>query len=237
MQYWSPSTGTTPTQNSDVVTSMESFFCDGGSFENMPLINFLQRKVERIVLFYTSSVPLQPSTQWDPFSEPYSKDKVNDALAALFGVFDPLQPGWYDRSYELERNQVFASTDFAPLVAALQAAQQTGKGIVATANLTTVSNAWWGIPAGWTASVTVAYLDRLRQWEQRLRPEMRELLVPHSEEDAGDLSKDVSHGPFRHFPHYATAGGEMNAERANVLADLTGWAVLQNADLFRSVLS
>jgi len=137
----------------------------------------------------------------------------------------------------VERNQVFAASDFAPVVAALQAAQQVGKGIITTFRLTTVSNAWWGIPAGFTASVTFVYLGRLSRWEQRLRPELKELLVPHNVDDVEDLSKDVSHGPFRNFPHYFTAGGEINAERANVLADLTAWSVLQNADLFRSVLS
>jgi len=132
---------------------------------------------------------------------------------------------------------VFAASDFAPVVAALQAAQQVGKGIITTSRLTTVSNAWWGIPAGFTASVTFVYLGRLSRWEQRLRPELKELLVPHNVDDVEDFSKDVLNGPFRNLPHYFTAGGEINAERANVLADLTAWSVLQNADLFRSVLS
>lgn len=233
MDYWSPSA----TSSSTTGSSTPSYFCDGGSYENMPLINFLQRKVRKVVLFYTSFRALMPSDQWDPYTQPFSADKLTDDLAALFGVLDPAQSKFYSRNFEVERNQVFAQDDFAPVVAALQAAQQEGRGIVASFELNTVANEWWGIPAGQAVSLTVAYLGRLSVWESRLGPEMKTLLVPHDEESRQDLSKDIQHGPFRNFPHYNTAGGEINHERANVLADLTGWTVQQHKDLFRKALS
>lgn len=64
--------------------SAPSYFSDGGSFENIPLINFLQRRVKNIVLFDSSSVPLQPSDKWDPRTEPYTADKVTQTSLALY---------------------------------------------------------------------------------------------------------------------------------------------------------
>ena len=69
---------------------------------------------------------------------------MTDDFAALFGVFDPNpQAEWYNRSYEIERNQVFSSDEFVPLVSAMQAAQQAGQGIVVQRQLTTVQNNWY----------------------------------------------------------------------------------------------
>ena len=52
---------------------------------------------------------------------------------------------WYNRSYDIRRNQVFSSDEFVPLVVALQAAQQAGQGIVVQRQLTTVQNNWYFI--------------------------------------------------------------------------------------------
>ena len=145
------------------------------------------------------------------------------------------QAKWQNRSYEYEMNQVFPKSDYFDLIESLQAAQAQGDGIVTTKHLTTIQNNFWGIPAGFEADITFCYLGRLSGWEKQLSSDLQSVLVP--KENADDLSVDVSDGQFRNFPHYATSGSLINHERANVLADLTGWAVLQNADLFRSILS
>ena len=64
--------------------SAPTYFCDGGSYQNIPLINFLQRRVKNIVLFDSSVVPLQPSDKWNPQTEPYTSDKVPNAFVFLF---------------------------------------------------------------------------------------------------------------------------------------------------------
>ena len=104
-------------------------------------------------------------------------------------------------------------------------------------NLTTVENTWWGIPAGITSQVTFVYLGRLKNWEAELSEDMHELLVPSDPEDEKNLAVDVDSGPFRSFPHYMTAGGLEDHERANVLSDLTGWSIKKNAELFKSIFS
>lgn len=211
-------------------------FGDGGSYENIPLINFLQRKVEKIVLFFNSETALQPASKWDVEHDAPDASQISDTFSGFFGVLPPYKD--YElRAFRLEKNQVFAKEDYAGVIKGLQAAQDKGHGIVHTATLTTVANAWWGIPAGFSAQVTFVYLGRLRAWESLLSPELKALLVPGDAEAEADLSSDVSSGPFRKFPHYATTGGAVNSERANVLADLTGWSVLENAELFKSIFA
>eukprot|EP00286_Rhodomonas_abbreviata_P019853 CAMPEP_0181311752 /NCGR_PEP_ID=MMETSP1101-20121128/13316_1 /TAXON_ID=46948 /ORGANISM="Rhodomonas abbreviata, Strain Caron Lab Isolate" /LENGTH=576 /DNA_ID=CAMNT_0023418527 /DNA_START=26 /DNA_END=1756 /DNA_ORIENTATION=- len=212
-------------------------FTDGGCYENIPLISFIQRRVPKIVLFFMSAVPLLPADQWDVTTEPYSEDKISNDLSSFFGVVDNSIARWENRSYDIGKNQVFATEDYAVVVQGLQAAQQEGSGIIATFNLTTVENLWWGVPAGLAFEITFSYLGRLSTWESLLTPEMHGLAVPNDPQTASDLSQDVQHGPFKNFPHYATKGGGINAEQANLLADLSGWSVLQHEELFRRVLS
>lgn len=226
--YWSPDEEVKP----DFTHMM---FGDGGSYQDVPLINFMQRGVPKIMSFYDTSTPLEPFEDWDVNTDAPSLDQITNDLSCFFGVLTANDPRWMNRSFEMERNQVFATSDYSRVVTALQTAQQVGTGIFATFNLTTVENTWWGIPAGKTFEITFAYLGRLKQWESLLSPEMQALVVP--QENADDLSVIIDHGPFRHFPNYATLGGMSNAERSNLLADMVGWSVKQNADLFRHMLS
>lgn len=227
MDYWSPS--------DRLPTKKNWLFADGGVFENIPLISYLQRKVSKIILFINCEQPLAPADKWNVRVDPPASNQITDALSAFFGVLPSGEAKWQNRSYEYEMDQVFAKSDYYDLVEALQAAQAAGNGIIVTKRLTTIQNNFWGIPAGFTAEITFDYLGRLQGWEKQLSPDMYPLLVP--KDNASDLSVDISDGQFRKFPHYATSGSLVNHERANALADLTGWAVLQNADLFRSVLS
>jgi len=64
---------------------------------------------------------------------------------------------------------------------------------------------------------------------------MQKLVIPA--ENATDLSVDVSSGPFKGFPHFPSKAGNMAADHANLLADLTGWSVLQHKELFQRMLS
>lgn len=225
--YWSPS--------SRHPSSKDTLFCDGGSYENIMLPSMLQRGLKKIALFFNSVTPLQPSTTWDVLTEPPLKSQIDDGFSSLFGVLPEDYVKWEERSFDFSKDQFFSTDDYAPTVLALQDAQQKGDGIIYTANLTTVNNDWWGIPAGLTAEITFVYLGRLKNWEAQLSDEMRELLVPA--EDADDLAHTIEDGPFRHFPHYPTSGGLLNAEQANVLSDMTGWLIHQNAELFESIFS
>lgn len=225
--YWSPS--------NEVPIAEDTLFADGGAYENIPLISFLQRRVPKIVLFFVSTTPLQPAEKYNPYSDPFTGTELSDCLTSFFGVLNPNQADWEDRSYQYEKNQVFSRDDYPRVVSALQKAQAAGNGIITTFTLKTVVNSWWGIPAGLSFEITFSYLGRLKNWESRLSSEMKPLLVPST--GADDLSKDIQDGPYAKFPHYATIGGDVTYDRANVLADLTGWSIIQNADTFRKILS
>eukprot|EP01035_Chromulina_nebulosa_P019173 gene19173-25018_t len=229
INYWSPT-------NKLLLNSGElTYFADGGSYENINLISFIQRRVEKVVLFFVSSTPLQPSSNWNVTENIEYDNQISDCLSAFFGVVESTQADWQNKSYEYEKDQIFDTSDYIEVINGLQQAQSDGNGIIYTTNLTTVENDWWGIPSGITTQITFVYLGRVLNWENSLSDEMKALLIPS--ENSDDLSVDVSSGPFRGFPHYLTTGGAINYERANVLADLTGWTILKNEELFRDILS
>jgi len=230
MMYWSPA--------DKKPKSQETLFADGGCLENILVSSMLQRRVQRIVLFFNSNTPLQPASSWDVYKDDYTGKQVTDELAAYFGVYPVGDPSfWQVRGYDYSRNQQWRTEDWFTLITQLQEAQARGNGIITTMNLTTVGNTLWNVPAGITTQVTFVCLGRALSWEAQLSAEMRALLVPADAAEAADPSKTVSSGPFKSFPHYATAGASINNEKANALADLTGWTVKRNADLFRSILA
>jgi hypothetical protein len=224
--YWSPT---------EKIPRSESFmFGDGGSTENILLISLLQRKVKKVVLFFTSQTPLQPSSKWNVDEDAFSNSQITDAFSCFFGALQE-NSDVYKRAFYYTTTQVFATSEYSRVIKGLQAAQSEGNGIIASFNLTTIENKRWGIPAGFEVEVTFVYMGRLAQWEQKLPKEMQDLVIPS--ENADDLSVTVSDGPFKSFPHYTTKGGDINFEQANLLADMTGWSVLQHAELFRRVLA
>eukprot|EP01031_Cornospumella_fuschlensis_P041033 gene41033-50056_t len=98
VDYWSPA--------DYWPTSEDTYFADGGSYENIPLMSFLQREVTKIVLFFVSSTPLQPSSKFNPYTDAPDESQVSNVLSTFFGV-NPPQANWEDRSFEYEKNQVF----------------------------------------------------------------------------------------------------------------------------------
>ena len=115
---------------------------DGGLCENTLVSSLLRRGVDRIVLFQSTDTPLRAG--WEPHRRPPTANDVDDELAAYFGVFvnNASHPGYTYRS-----NHFFEEAEFAPLVLALQASQRSGRGAVASAELTTVRNDCAGPPA------------------------------------------------------------------------------------------
>jgi hypothetical protein len=179
------------------------FFADGGTIENIPLLSFLQRKVKKIILFMNYELPLQDMRTWNVSTDLLKRDQISDAVPSYFGIFEKTD-NILERSYDYDKNHVFDQSDYIKVVSALQYAQQQGDGIVATLNLTTIRNDYWGIPHGFTAQITFVYLGRLSNWENRLPVHMREMIVPPGNE--GNLGEDIKDGPFNDFPHYITLG-------------------------------
>lgn len=224
--YWSPS--------NIHPSSTDTMFCDGGSYENIMIASMLQRRMEKIVLFFNTITPLLPKSDWDVYTEVASTKQVDDGLSALFGVLPQDYMGWQKRSFDFSDDQFFSTDDWTNLITKLQDAQQIGNGVITTLNLTTVENVKWGIPSGITSQITFVYLGRVKNWESELPDDMKEYFIPKGE-DADDMSKTVSSGPFKGFPHYITSGGLLDAKQANALSDLTGWVIKKNFKLFQSI--
>lgn len=192
--------------------------------------------MSNIVLFLNKHTPMLPASDWDVDSDPPSGDQIDDGFQAYFGIVPPAPNKVVERSFQIEKNQVFATADYYPVVHAMQAAQAEGKGLVHSVNLTTVENAWWGVPAGITAEITFVYLSRLSQWEAQLSADMQARVVPQKG-DPADMSNTIAHGPFKHYPHYFTAGGLQTHQMTNLLADMSGWLIKENKELFERILS
>jgi len=227
MSYWAPS-DPTPTMK-------VGLFGDGGSMQNVPLIPLMQRNVKKIVLLCHDTDQLLPADKWDPYTQPFTGKEIGGDIASFFGVFSAKQLDIVTDAIDNRKNQVFSSDDFPRVAAEMQAAKARGKGIIGTFDLTTVENLWWGIPAGLTYQITFVFLGRSSEWEARLSPEMQKVLIPCK--NADDLNYQVDDGPFDKFPLYPTLAGDVSEEKANALANLTGWTILENEALFRSIFS
>ena len=190
-----------------------------------------------MVLFFNVHQPLQPAANWDVVNDAPSKTQIARDLAAFFGVFPEDYSEWEIRGFDLSFNQVWGNEMWVPLVTALQEAQAKGSGVIVTMNLTTIENTRWGIPAGIETEVTFVYLSRLFEWEKQLPADMTQYFVPSDPTAASDASQTVDQGPFKTFPNYPTICAGENAERANALADLTGWTIRENAELFKGIFS
>ena len=208
------------------------FLGDGANLENQGIITLLRRRVKRIVAFINTQVPLAPRSKYDPYLRPpYVDSDVDGSFAALFGVRGILPPIGEDFVHD----QVFSRFAFARVVDALQRAQKRGKGAVASVELRTVANAWWGVPAGHKVRVLFVYLGRVYEWENRLTDDrVVRAVAPHRGlENPGVLP---SNGTFRGFPHPSITQLHLQPGMANMLADLAWWVVTNNAQLFEKAV-
>ncbi len=225
--YWSP----TQSEKPDVT---DFIFSDGGTYEDLPLISFLQRRVDRVILFVNDAKPLYPADRYNPYTDVYTGEEASLNIAAYFGVFPSPPEKFTDLVTEYSKNQVFPTENYANVISSLQAAQKAGKGIIGTFNLTTIENDWWGVPAGIETQITFVHIGRLTSWEDRLPSDMKSHFVP--ENNPEDLTNLVDDPDYFHFPHYLITGGNQDAKAANALSSLTGWTIMENAETFRQLL-
>jgi len=227
--YWSPRQPAS--QGSPVM-----LLGDGGCYENQLMIPMLQRRVKNIVVFQSPDSPLAPKEDWDPTKTPPNKEKyISNEIPAYFGLGTGSGKGKPEFGYDYTHNQVFNETDFVDAAVQLQTTMDAGNGCYAVQTLTTVENKRWSIPAGIVVNVTWVYLSRLTAWEAQLPKEVRKHVTPTFDPD--DPSKGAPEGPFHNFPPYQDVSRlELSPEQTNLLADLTGWSVMQNKEVFQRAL-
>ncbi len=141
-------------------------------------------------------------------------DDINDSIPPLFGLRFPT-------------NQVFPEDRYVPLVDALMARKATGETVMHRETYPVRDNAHYGVEGGWEVDVLWVYNERVSAWEQKLPQSIRSM---------------IGTGSLGNFPHYKTffqnppAIIDLSAKQASLLAHLSCWNVLENADEFRDFL-
>lgn len=204
-------------------------FGDGGNLENYGIIPLIMRGVKKVLLFINTETPL--SLSYDPTTGTATEDDLDSNFPALFGI--PVT-SIFD-SAGIDYNQVFPSTDYAPLVQALQALKQKGESMVVTKTHTIQANPYWGVPAGATIDVLYVYLDQVLSWKSQINDDWVQLQL-----DLGDV------GELPHFPNYKTIDEtaippwsltELSPKQVNLLADLTCWVVCNSQSTIQSFIA
>ena len=112
----------------------------------------------------------------------------------------------------------------------MQTAIASGNGGVVAMELKVVENSYWGIEGGRTVNVTWYLNSRVYNWEEMLPPFLKKDVVPAGPKDPTNLPSEKSKFPT--FPHYPTMKLQLNDAQSNLLANMMGWVVLKNQDLF-----
>lgn len=205
-------------------------FADGGLLENCGVASMLAyADIDKLIAFVNSSTTL-------------SKDDngvivVDDNIPPLFG-YQPyngsagyqLYAGATSPYYPLfQKNQVFDSGCFQTLLDDLWNASGAGcnrTAPIASQQLVTVGNDWFGVAAGKPVTVLWVHLQNASHWYDSFG----DLLV----RAAMDWEILTSN-----FPHYDTLHTELSATQVNLLANLAAWTVAapENADRFTSLFT
>ncbi|OIR10082.1 hypothetical protein GALL_80100 [mine drainage metagenome] len=200
-------------------------FSDGGAFENTGLMGLLARTSGdvRALVFVNTSTALSLDGN--------GLLVADSQLPNLFG-FAAYENGAYPSfggmraDQPLSFVQLFPQAPFADLLAQLKRNSCAGtdsphRGIAwARQTLTTVANPVAQVAAGRTVQVLWVYNNRVDQWQEAITDIALQ----------ADLSQGQGADPggsLAHFPSYSTFDIHLDAEAANMLAQLSAWNVAQ----------
>lgn len=198
---------------------------DGGNIEDTGVLAALQRGATKIAALINSDVGLKTRVNYcaaGPAYEP--KGEITNQLAQLFGFLKS------STAYEyLTNNQVFASSEFYPLLCQLAGLKNTGKPLVARRNLIVQANPWWGLRGGYTVDVVFYVLETSYDFVDALPRDTRDALSsgPIGGLERFPLYKTV----FQNFPDLTS----YTARQINLLSALTEWSIMQNANVFKDL--
>ena len=202
-------------------------FGDAGITENLHLISMLRRTaLKGFIIITNSNVPMSPKSKWDPTVRPPTTAEMDDTIPNYFGV----KVDKPDAPWDYSKNHVFDTSQFTAFCVAMQTAIASGNGGVVAMELKVVENSYWGIEGGRTVNVTWYLNSRVYNWEEMLPPFLKKDVVPAGPKDPTNLPSEKSKFPT--FPHYPTSKLQLNDVQSNLLANMMGWVVLKNQDLF-----
>jgi hypothetical protein len=227
--YW-PATETTPVSN-----PQPSQFADGGNLENTGVAAMVAYSdIENIISFVNTSVPLASGTYGVSDGKggflPNTNVIVDESVPPLFGYqpYDAKGGGYVLYSQvtssdypQYAHSQIFDSSEFPALLEGLWANSGSSANLPATSpavflqsNLTVLPNSWFGVTGGQTVTVVWNYLNYAQNWAD---------LFNGNPPVANEIALEVKNYAF---PNYSTLQTQLSAIEINLLAGLTGWAVV-----------
>merc|ERR1719203_1025258 len=188
----------------------------------------LQRGATKIISLINGFEPLTASPDFCAARGYHpSGEEVTKQFANFFG---------YGRAVATDEhefhmyNQVFASSEYLPILCELQQLKRAGKALVLRRRLAVQGNTWWGIQDGWSVDILFCLLDRAIEFEHSLPQDTQRAL-------------GSTLGGLDRFPNMRTTFQnppdltQYTERQVNLLAAQTEWAVHHNAELFRAVLA
>jgi hypothetical protein len=188
-------------------SAKEYEFGDGGNLENLGVMPLLMRKVKRIIVFVNTRDELLGG----------DIGQINTSIPPLFG-----------QTPRFQLNLVFPKVKYASLVQGLLAAKQAGGTVLFKDRYLVQENTHYGIEGGWEVEVLWVYNERVSAWEKELPARIRRM---------------IGTGSLGNFPHYHTffqnfpAIIDLSAKQVHMLAHLSCWNIVNNEDVFQSMLT
>jgi hypothetical protein len=198
--YWSPA------KAAESPASIMKFG-DGGNLEDLAIMPLLQRKVRKIVAFANYFYPLDKLIQGVADGK-----EEGQLIAPLFGWNTKHGPN----------NQVFAHSEFRPLLNSLKVVQDRGDLPMAKKTYQVLANPWFGIEP-YVVEILWVYNDVPENWIKQLNPEVA-AIVRDGMNGKGEL-KDFSH--YRTIAENGLHFVELTPQQVNVLADMLSWSMQQ----------
>jgi len=199
--YWSPAqAGVSPARILKIG--------DGGNLEDLGIMPLLQRKVRKIVAFANYFYPLE-----DLLQGTQDGDEKGSLIAPLFG--------W--NAKHAPNNQVFARSEFRPLLESLVKVKERGDLPMSRKRYQVLANPWFGVEP-YEVEILWIYNDVSENWIKQLNPEVA-AIVREGMQGRGEL---------RDFPHYRTIAEnglhfvELTAQQVTLLADMFSWSMQQS---------
>ncbi len=209
--YWSPNS------TKDEIPKYENFeLSDGGCMDNYGIMPLLRRKVEKIVVFINSDMPLNMEAIPDSgkvdakFMEP-TLPSLFDGLNDHLSIRDTL-------GIDVSNNHVLESSGFEEVISKLQDAKKKDQTVMATTKHTTVKNDWWGIDP-YDVEICWVYNEIVPNFEKELPEETQKELK---------IGKYRSDETTKSFPLYGTFESTLNGflqEDAAMLGHMGAWNV------------
>lgn len=238
--YWSPA------HAQSLPRPQPTGFADGGSLENTGIGGMLAYSdIDSVVAFVNTEIPIAAGQYGVADGHggfiPDTQYVIDEAIPPLFG-YKPYEAGGLGQyqgyvSYTdttnndfsaYAHNQVFPSDQFPALLQGLAAAAGAGfttNSAIFTQRLAVLPNSWFGIAGGKSVTVVWCYLNFAQSWANLFadNPPVAKLVA-----DTRASSN---------LPHYNTLHTSLSATQVNLLANLTCWAVTNQAATFTQLFA